>query len=209
MLVNGKSEESQAETQILHPGSRRLYRYWEGLRGERMAARRSEIEPRDVSSILPNIGIVVRDAGGHGYRWRLAGTAICSLYRQELTGRNVLERWSTFERKVISRYLATVVDDRQPCILRYRICTSQGHLIGVEMSGFPIISARGDTHILCGIFPFRDPALLHYETVSTLELSGARSIWTEPLPGELRHDRAGRHRPAKLPSLTVVPGGQC
>lgn len=208
MLVNGKSEESQAETQILHPGSRRLYRYWEGLRGERMAARRNDIEPRELSSILPNIGIIARDVTVQVYRWRLAGTAMCGLFRQELTGRNVLERWSTFERKAISRYLATVVDDRQPCILRYRICTSQAHLIGVEMSGFPIVTARGDTHILCGTFPFRDPELLHYETVATLELSGARSIWTEPIPGENRQDRRGQNRPAKLPSLTVVPGGQ-
>ena len=34
MLVNGNTDTSQAYPQILHPGTRTLFRFWEKIRGE-------------------------------------------------------------------------------------------------------------------------------------------------------------------------------
>jgi hypothetical protein len=74
--------------------------------------------------------------------------------------------------------------------------------------GLPILAKNGTRfHVFGGIFPLRDISQLGYGSVTGLELSAARSIWTEPLPG----DRlvAGLDSPRVTPpGLTLIRGGR-
>ena len=79
----------------------------------------------------------------------------------------------------------TVVTSLQPCLVRFRLTTDRDQVIGAELLGLPIHARNGlRFHIFGGVFPFRDISDLGYDGITHMELSGARTIWTEPLPGD-------------------------
>lgn len=209
MLVNEQPDACQGESQILHPGSRALFRYWEGIRGEESAPRRDQIDLKQIRNLVPGLAIIERTSGISRYRWRLAGSEICEIFRHEVTGRPVLEGWNPFERDVIARLLDGAVDHRQPCILRFRLHSDHGQLIGTEMIGLPLRAADGSIHVFGGMFAFRDIHPISYTGIVAMELSGARAIWTEHLPGDQRINVQFRE-PATRPfrPFQVFAGGR-
>jgi hypothetical protein len=207
MLVNDISELSQAESHILHPGTRALYRYWETIRAENAAPNRNDLDLKQISTIVPNLMMLERDHMRQTYKWRVAGTNICLLYRRELTGADVLAGWDTFERETIRKLLDTVVTSLQPCLIRYRM-TTMDQVIGAEMLGLPLHARNGSRfHVFGGVFPFREIANLGYDGIKHMELSGARIIWTEHLPGDklvAALDTSNRYQGG----LRVIKGGR-
>jgi hypothetical protein len=209
MLVNEQLEASQADSQILHPGSRALFRFWEAARAERSAPRRDEIDLTRLRPVIANLAIIERAPGRLAYRWRLAGTGICEIYRQEITGRSVLEGWNDFERDVISRFLEGVTTRLQPCVMRFRLHTDRGQLVGTEFIGLPILAHSGAVHVFGGLFAFRDPTAMDYTAVAAMELSGARSIWTEYLPGDQLVRQLATAQPGRpFQPFQVIAGGR-
>ncbi len=208
MLVNDSKDASQAYAHIRHPGTRALFSFWEKIRGEKAAPGRDDLDLRQISPIVPNLLILERDHLHQSYKWRLAGSEICQLYRQKLTSTNALAGWGGFERNTLKQLFDTVVTGLQPCLVRFRLSTDLGQVIGAELLGLPILAKNGTRfHVFGGIFPLRDISQLGYGSVTGLELSAARSIWTEPLPG----DRlvAGLDSPRVTPpGLTLIRGGR-
>jgi hypothetical protein len=208
MLVNEDSEASQAPSQILHPGSRALFRFWETVRGAESAPPRSALDLKQIRDLVPNLMIIEPVLSTGGFRWRLAGTAVCGLYRRELTGTDALLGLDSFETDVVKRFFTSVIQGLQPCLLRFRMFTDLDQLIGAELIGLPALANCGGIHVFGGVFPFRDTQSLSHRAISTIELSGARSIWTEHLPGdrlasELSH--VGQHL---LRPFEVIRGGR-
>jgi hypothetical protein len=208
MLVNDISELSQAESHILHPGTRALYRYWETIRAENAAPNRNDLDLKQISTIVPNLMMLERDHMRQTYKWRVAGTNTSLLYRRELTGTDVLAGWDTFERETIRKLLDTVVTSLQPCLIRYRMTTTMDQVIGAEMLGLPLHARNGSRfHVFGGVFPFREIANLGYDGIKHMELSGARTIWTEHLPGDklvAALDTSNRYQGG----LRVIKGGR-
>lgn len=64
-----------------------LYAYWQGLRHGRRAPARSDLDPSDIVSVLPHIGLYDVEENPRRYRIRLLGTRIVSWYGCDLTGR--------------------------------------------------------------------------------------------------------------------------
>jgi hypothetical protein len=185
MLVNDDKEASLVYPQILHPGTRTLFRFWEKIRGENAAPNRDDLDLRQISEIVPNLLMLERDYLHQTYKWRLAGSQTCLLYRQLLTYTNALAGWSGFERNTMKHLLDSVVTSLQPCLFRLRLITDTDQAISTELLGLPIRARNGMRfHVLGGVFPFRDISCLVYDSIKYMELSGARAIWTEPLPGD-------------------------
>jgi hypothetical protein len=185
MLVNDVHELSQAESHILHPGTRALYRHWEAIRAENAAPSRTDLNLKRISDLLPNLVMIEREDLEQSYKWRLAGTQTCQLYKDELTGKDALAGWAGFERDTIVKLFEGVVTNLQPCLIRIRLTTTENQVIAAEMIGLPIRAQTGSKiHIFGGIFTFRELAAYNYCGIANLELSGARTIWTEPLPGD-------------------------
>ncbi|MFN0191222.1 MAG: PAS domain-containing protein [Aestuariivirga sp.] len=206
MLVNDKNEANQAENHILHPGSRALFRFWEGIRAERAAPARDDLDLQQIRTLVPNLFMLERDHIRQTFKWRLAGTRTCELFRQELTGKDALAGWDKFESATIKRLFDGVVTSLQPCLVRFRLNTTLGQMIGAELIGLPL-QARKDVriHVFGGIFPFRDIDNLGYDGISSLELSGARAIWTEHLPGDRLVE--GLRGPGNAP-FKIIQGGR-
>lgn len=183
MLVNDENFLSQDETTILHPSSRMLFRFWETMRGGNPAPRRDDLDLRQVRPLVPNLFIGEYAEKARMFRWRLAGTGICELYRRELTGTNMLAGWDAFETDTISRFLSSTLHSKQPAVLRFRMQTDRDQVVGAEMAAFPMLAADGlTTHLMGGLFPFRETCSLDYSALTGFELSAARLVWTENLP---------------------------
>ena len=200
MLVNDSKEASQAYAQIQHPGTRALFSFWEKIRGEKAAPDRDDLDLRQISPLVPNLLILERDHLYQTFKWRLAGSEIGLLYRQKLTSTNALAGWGGFERNTLEQLFNTVVTSLQPCLVRFHLTTDTGQMIGAELLGLPILARNGMRfHIFGGIFPLRDISQLGYGGIAFMELSAARSIWTEPLPGD--------KLVASLNNPTIPPAG--
>jgi len=210
MLVNEPQAANQDDGALLHPSSRALFRFWEAIRAENAAPRRADLDLRQIRGLIPHLFIADYDQRKMRYRWRLAGTGICELYRCELTGGDVLAGWDSFERGVMSRFLGGVAGKLQPCVFRLRLTTDYGQTIGAEMVGLPVAAADGRAiHIFGGIFPFVDLSSVYYQQIAGLELSSARSIWTEPLPGDqLLAQTAGPPGQPAFHPFQVIAGGR-
>ena len=208
MLVNEESETSQAPSQILHPGSRALFSFWETMRAAESAPGRSALNLRHIPDLVPNLMIMEPDGTTGGFRWRLAGTAVCGLYRRELTGTDALLGWDNFEADVVKRFLGGVVHSLQPCLLRFRLFTDLQQLIGAELIGLPIQASGGGIHVFGGVFPFREIYSLPHQAITAIELSGARSIWTEYLPGDRLAGELSRSGNRPLRPFQVITGGR-
>lgn len=185
MLVNDNKDLSQAYSQILHPGTRTLFRFWEKIRAENAAPNRDDLDLRQISSIVPNLLMLERDLLHQTYKWRLAGSQTCRLFCQPLTGTDALKGWDSFERDTLKQLFDTVVTSLQPCLIRFRLTTDRDQVIGSELLGLPIHARNGTRfHIFGGVFPFLDISNLGFDGIKHMEISGARSIWTEYLPGD-------------------------
>ncbi len=206
MLVSDEMFESQDETHILHPSSRALFRYWESTRAERSAPSRADLDLGKIRNLVPNLFIVEYATTARMFRWRLAGTAICELYRRELTGTNMLTGWDGFETDIISRFLNTTMTGRQPSVLRFRLQTDRGQLIGTELMAFPLLAADGvTTHVFGGLFAFRETFTLGYSAITHFQLSSARSVWTENLPATAPQSKDAA---TTLRNFQVISGGR-
>jgi len=197
-----------APEEILHPSSRALFRYWEAIRGEDSSPSRRQLDLSKIRAFVPCLFIIERHPL-KGYVWRLAGTQLCYLWRRELTGTPVLWGWDAFEKHTTERLFDGVVQSHQPFVLRFRVFTSPGQDFGAEMIGLPLHSLAGDeTHVFGTIMPFREIDAFGYDRISSIQLSAARVIWTEPLPADcfrppLRPDLA-----AVGQTLRLIPGGR-
>ncbi|MFO1122932.1 MAG: PAS domain-containing protein [Hyphomicrobiales bacterium] len=209
MLVNENNDVSQDETQVLHPSSRSLFRFWEQIRAEQSAPRRDQLDLGRIRTLVPNLFIATFDQRAGLYRWRLAGTGICRLLKREVTGENLLAQWDGFDTDVASRYLGGVIRGLQPCLIRFRLQTDLHQMLGAELVGLPLVAADGTSiHVFGGVFPFRDPDLLGYASIDRIEMSGARSIWTEHLPGDQLLAQTQIAPEAPIRNFHVIPGGR-
>jgi hypothetical protein len=184
-MFNDTVDTTAAPAEILHPASRKLFRYWEALRGERAAPDRAELDLYKIRDLVPSLFILERHAARQSYKWRLAGTRVCAIWRQELTGRDVFLNWHAFERDLALRLLDGVVGSLQPCVMRFRLQTSLNCTIPVEMVCLPLRAHGRETiHVLGGIMAFSEANTTGCESIARIELLSARAIWIEPLPGD-------------------------
>lgn len=79
--------------QIDHPSLRRLFEYWDGKRGDRLAPSRADIDPVDITYILPHVFIYDVEYGAgkdsavpSDYVMRLFGTMLVEAFGRDLTG---------------------------------------------------------------------------------------------------------------------------
>ena len=205
MVMFNNSEASQSGVQMLHPGSRKLFRYWEALRAERPCPNRSDIDLRQIVEIMPNLAILESDSLQNKWVYRLAGTEICTLMGSSQTGKNALAGWDNFEKDAVSKSLVIAQDRAQPCLVRMRLIYERTPILPVEMVVLPFYDEKSvKTQLFAGIFPllggrtFLPAYLLRRELVST------RTIWTEHENGDSLLEQVGR---TATPMLRVIQGG--
>ncbi len=203
MQADDRNEIDKAGTQILHPGSRALFRYWEGLRAERACPERHEIQLTLLSSLLPNL-VILEDQLTGTWNFRLAGTAVCDLLQQSLTGKDALGGFDTFERDVVSKTFDVAKNRLQPCLVRMRLISTAHVINAAEMVGLPVKdSSTGKVQLFGGLFTFSEHEASQRTMLLRRELVSSRLIWTEHENGDLLLGQVGR----RATPLRVIQGG--
>jgi hypothetical protein len=206
MQLIDKPDLDQAGTQILHPGSRSLFRHWEAIRAERPCPSRQDIDLQQIIPIIPDLMIIEKNIMKTGWQYRLAGTRLCEIMNGELTGRDALGGWDSFERNVVSKSLDITLNRLQPCLVRMRFISDRGNVLAAEMIALPILDRNNETvQIIGGIFPFAKHSSFTNDPMMRRELVSARMIWTEHEQGDALLTITGRKAPA---ALRVIQGGR-
>jgi hypothetical protein len=188
--------------EIGHASSRSLFRYWESIRGERSAPQRSDIQLQQIYPLLPWVFISEPLPGDLGHRLRLAGTGVCELWGENMTGKDLFAAWKKFERGTMNKLLNSAVIDRHPFIMRCRVRNESGMSATLEIMGLPVeADDTGKTQVLGLIVPFQDSQLLRQHRLVSFDLVSVRIIWIEPLP---QSHSAVRSQPC----LQLIPGGR-
>lgn len=208
MVVSDFNQFSQADSQILHPGTRLLFRHWETIRSEHAAPKRSDLNLRQIRSLMPNLVMIEKTAATASYRWRLAGTDVCQLFGRELTATDALFLGDSFEKATIRKLYEAVRTSLQPCLLRYRLTTDKDTVIGVEQVGLPLLNdAQSEVYVFGGIFPFHESSKQRHTAITGFELASARTIWTEHLPGDKLLEKLNNPQPIAT-GLRLIKGGR-
>jgi len=204
MHVKDQYDIDQAGAQLLHAGSRQLFRYWESLRAERACPERSEFQLAKMVDILPNLAII-EQSGAKTWNFRLAGTAVCDLLQQPMTGKDALGGFDSFERDVVSKTFEIAIGRLQPCLVRMRLVSTSESIVPVEFIGLPVRDTTASkVRLFGGMFAFDDSASLARTMLFRRELVSSRLIWTEHENGDLLLDKVGR----KVTPFRVIDGGR-
>lgn len=211
-LIYNNNPVRNIPSDIMHPSSRILFRFWEAARGEMSAAKKQDLQLARISKILANVCILERDRLRQSFKWRLAGTGVCNIWGQELTGKDVLQNWPEFEKQTMASGFDMVLAMLQPCVARLKVISEHGNELGIEFLGLPIQDVKsGDIQILASIVGFQNPDWLGTQHLAGFELSTIRKIWTESLPGdELARPVSslpGRDSRDLPPFLKIIDGG--
>lgn len=92
-------------------GSLALFHYWNRLRHDRPAPKRTDIEPADIKTLLGDTFILERDMRGEAI-FRLAGTRLCAIYGRELKGFAFTSLWRETDRRMMSRLTTSVFQSK-------------------------------------------------------------------------------------------------
>lgn len=90
-----------------HTTTKGLYQYWNTVRGERLAPRRFEIEPSEISPYLSET-FILETPHSAACRFRVAGTKVCEVLGEDLRGQLFGELWSEADYAVLADNFRTI-----------------------------------------------------------------------------------------------------
>lgn len=156
-------------------GTTALFRYWDGLRDERPAPLRTEIEPADIKSLLADTFILEKDARGEAI-FRLAGTRLCATYGRELKGYAFPLLWSQRDQRIVSRHVYSVFHYSAVVVVAFEGTTPGGKTAAFEMILLPLHGDRGEARALGSIIPAEKPYWLGADPVTENRIDRLRVV---------------------------------
>jgi hypothetical protein len=201
-----------------HATSRELYDYWQRLRRNRPAPRRSEVEPSDIRTILGDT-FILEGSNRDAFPIRLAGTRWCALYGRELKGENFRDLWSAGDRNAIATLATAVSTDAAGAVISLEGRSERGRSLPCELMLLPLRHGGPDfDRILGSCAAFERPYWLANEPIIRQSLTSLRLLWPDEQPHFMRR-QVGSAEPATpipfpLPAgrrwghLTVLDGGK-
>ncbi|MEO0329785.1 MAG: PAS domain-containing protein [Pseudomonadota bacterium] len=195
--------------------SRKLFNYWNNLRGNRQAPDRREIEPSDIRDILGDTFILEIDPVYNTISFRLAGTRLCNAYGRELKGVGFLAIWDELDNLGIQRTVQKAFSSSTPCVVSYSSSTESGRIQECEMLLLPLLNgSQNASRILgtasplvkaswLGTEPFVNNKLNRVRWISLPEPKDGPSIAPDHLAESLETQNPVR----KFRHLTIIKGG--
>lgn len=160
------------------PTSEILYNYWNGLRGNRMAPTRFEIEPTRLAQVLSETFILERGATA-AYPFRLAGTRACEQIGRELRGCDFLDLFAE-DARVIARALGTATTSGAVLLAEIDGETADGRFVAFEAIVLPLVHPENQvTRFLGGLSAIDPPAWLGSEPIAATWLASHDLLWPD------------------------------
>ncbi len=183
--------------------TRLVFEYWDGLRGDRAAPERGEIEPGALRHALADTFVLENEPIGPVFR--LAGTRLCALIGRELRGRAFTALWADVEAQGdMRRLVQTVMDESAGAVAGLSGKSATGTPIYLELLLLPL-RYRGRTHarVLGALSPALSPDWLGLDTIESMRMISLRMLW----PAAAARPPVSPRR-AEPPRLVVLPGGR-
>jgi hypothetical protein len=134
---------------MYNPKTQALFYYWMGLRQNRRAPYRKDIEPRQIKKILPNLFILEYLDFDHTV-FRLAGTAICERYGREFRAHNFLSLWRGDDKIQMRELINTALMDATPTYASFRGETIDRLAVDCELLLLPMMDDKGSMNRIMG-----------------------------------------------------------
>lgn len=190
--------------------TRELYSYWNGLRRQRAAPDRAEIDPSAIRSILSDTFMIESDRDGL-FPLRLSGVRINALWARDLKGRSFLDLWGS-DRANVAAVLLTVMDGACPIVAGAQTALAGRPPIDLELLLLPL-RHHGRTHarILGSLAAANRPEWVGILPIERLELRSLRILSSARPPTDMplmpRTSGASDRRKRMQPSLRLIEGG--
>jgi len=175
-----------------HATSRELYAYWNRIRGDAAAPRRSDIEPGDIRRILPDTFILEIGRTGNPVV-RLAGTRICSLYGREIKGLDFLDLWTAADRETIAGLGDRIREDAAGAVLDVELISTRGRSVSCEFVLLPLRHGTA-THdrVLGSCAAHRRPYWFGSDPIARQRITALRLVWAGEERPLLEVSKSGR-----------------
>lgn len=162
-----------------HQANKKLYSYWDSLRGHRTAPERREIDPTQIRSALANTFIL--EAGDHDqFDFRLAGSHICSTYCRELKGRSFNKLWHDKDKDAIETLIKAVTEDHAVALIGFMGSTQQSHSEQFECLLLPLRhNGATNNRILGSLSAMDTPYWLGMKPILEQRITSLRLIWPD------------------------------
>lgn len=184
-----------------HQVSRDLFAYWNGLRGERPAPDRVEIDLGAIRGLLADSFVLETGADGV-YPLRIAGTRVEALWGRDRKGFCYCEFWRPADRHGIAAGLATVIAEAAPLVAGARLRAPGDACLELELLLLPLRHfGRTPARVMGALSPLHTVDWLGQVPAGPLEMISMRRIAGETRP--LPPSPAG-----KRPRLLVHEGGR-
>ncbi len=159
--------------------NKQLLDYWNTLRKTRKAPQRFEIEPSQISHILPHT-FILQHEDDDTYDFRLAGTQICHDFCFELKQKNILDLWSSGDRDALNNLLRCVVNDVAIGIIEFEAISQNGQSVSYEMVILPLYHTSFKVNrMLGGMVTTSKPYWLGISKLEKFKLKQIRLSWAE------------------------------
>jgi hypothetical protein len=139
-----------------HAHSQLLLDLWRIERGETLAPRKADIEPRAIKDHLAFAFLLKREAGDR-FTFSLAGTGVCDLFGQELRGQSFVHLWADASRSAARTALIRVANLSVPTVASAVGETADLRPMPAEILLLPYADERGETTWILGHFQGLDP----------------------------------------------------
>jgi hypothetical protein len=166
----------QSDT-MKHKTSKKLYQYWNHVRGERSAPKRFEIEPSKIAGILPTTFILER-LSAEVYRFRLAGTRMCEIFGKELRGTDFLEAWPSDDRLLLIRNLSILTNQAATALIRFQAAARGEQPIELELLLLPLFHTQKKIDRILGCCsPLNVPGWLGDKPLQSKRVVANELVW--------------------------------
>lgn len=181
--------------------TRELFEYWNALRGHRPAPQRNDIDPGRISACLANTFVLGFNMQ-QGHPFRIAGTAICTMFGRELTGTRFDRLWCAHETHDMTALVQTVVTEANGIVAGVAGRNGDGESMDLEMILLPLTcSDSGQGRTLGALTAVAEPYWLGARRLQTLHVGELRYLGADASPSEAAIPPAMRRDPPRNDAL--------
>ena len=134
-----------------HENSKKLFSYWNNLRGNRPAPDRREIEPSDIRELLGDTFILEVNQAFKSVSFRLAGTRLCNAYGRELKGLGFLVLWDEQDNLSIINSIRDVHSQNRACTISCIAQTLGNRFCEYEVLLLPLQNGQNAAKRIMGV----------------------------------------------------------
>jgi hypothetical protein len=133
-----------------HDELKQIYVYWLSKKGRRRAPSRADIDPAEIASLMPYVGLVDVERAPLRFRYRLLGTEVVRGLGIELTGRFLDEVPLDDHQRAIAREYTRVAERAEPVCTIWEYTRADGRHVHYERLGLPLMTDGRTVDMLFG-----------------------------------------------------------